>query len=191
MTLSVLAGVAVAAAALTRAHGFLAIVASWAAWPLSALRGLPLLGRTISATSRVSVLWPVVRTVAFSLLVLVVFGGLFATGDAVFGSWASALVPDLGWDTIVLRGFLFVLVTGVALTGAYLALNPPNADRVVLPEGGAPGRSGSGRCPSASSSCSSAASSSHRPPRCGVATPTCDAPPASRTPSTCTRASAS
>jgi signal transduction histidine kinase len=134
VTLSVLAGVAVAAAALTRAHGFLAILASWAAWPLSALRGLPLLGRTLTATSRVSVLCPVVRTVAFSLLVLVVFGGLFATGDAVFGSWASALVPDLGWDTIVMRGFLFVLLTGVALTGAYLALNPPEADHVALPE---------------------------------------------------------
>ncbi|MGG5260659.1 DUF4153 domain-containing protein [Phycicoccus avicenniae] len=134
VTLSVLAGVAVAAAALTRAHGLLAILASWAAWPLSALRGLPLLGRTITATSRVSVLWPVVRTVVLSLLVLVVFGGLFATGDAVFGSWASALVPDLGWDTIVLRGFLFVLLTGVALTGAYLALNPPQADLVALPE---------------------------------------------------------
>ena len=134
VTLCVLAGVAVAAAALTRAHGLLAIGASWAAWPLSALRGLPLLGRTISATSRVGVLWAVLRTVAFSLLALVVFGGLFATGDAVFGSWASALVPDLGWDTIVLRTFTFVLVAGVVLTGAYLALNPPATDALTLPE---------------------------------------------------------
>ncbi|WP_306790195.1 DUF4153 domain-containing protein [Phycicoccus sp. DTK01] len=134
VVLSVLAGVAVAAAALTRAHGFLAIVTSWAAWPLSALRGLPLLGRTLTATSRVGMLWPVVRTVAVSALVLVVFGGLFATGDAVFGSWAAALVPDLGWDSIVVRGFTFVLLSGVALTGAYLALNPPQVDAVVLPE---------------------------------------------------------
>ncbi|WP_030526780.1 DUF4153 domain-containing protein [Phycicoccus jejuensis] len=134
VVLSVLAGVAVTAAALTRAHGFLAIVASWAAWPLSALRGLPLLGRTLTATSRVGMLWPVVRTVAVSALVLVVFGGLFATGDAVFGSWAAALVPDLGWDSIVVRGFTFVLLSGVALTGAYLALNPPQVDAVVLPE---------------------------------------------------------
>ncbi len=133
VTLSVLAGVAVAAAALTRAHGLLAILSSWAAWPLAALRGLPLLGRTITATSRVTVLWPVLRTVAFSVLALAVFGGLFATGDAVFGSWASALVPDLGWDTIVLRTFVFVLLTGVALTGAYLALNPPQVDELVLP----------------------------------------------------------
>ncbi len=138
VTLSVLAGVAVAAAALTRAHGLLAILSSWAAWPLAALRGLPLLGRTLTATSRVTVLWPVLRTVAFSVVALVVFGGLFATGDAVFGSWASALVPDLGWDTIVLRTFVFVLLTGVALTGAYLALNPPQVDEVVLPPTGRP-----------------------------------------------------
>ena len=38
---------------------------------------------------------------AFSLVALALFGGLFASGDAVFGSWAEALVPDLGWDTIV------------------------------------------------------------------------------------------
>ncbi|KRE61024.1 DUF4153 domain-containing protein [Nostocoides sp. Soil756] len=133
VTLSVLAGAAVTAAALTRAHGLLAILASWAAWPLSGLRGLPLLARTISATSRVGLVWPVLRTVAVSLVVLVVFGGLFATGDALFGSWAAALVPDLGWDSIVLRTFVFVLVAGVALAGAYLALNPPAVDVVRLP----------------------------------------------------------
>ncbi|PKW26330.1 DUF4153 domain-containing protein [Phycicoccus duodecadis] len=133
VTLSVLAGAAVAAAALTRAHGLLAVLASWAAWPLSGLRGLPLLARTVSATSRVGLLWPVLRTLAVSLVVLVVFGGLFATGDALFGSWAAALVPDLGWDAIVLRTFVFVLVAGVALAGAYLALNPPAVDLVALP----------------------------------------------------------
>ncbi len=134
VTLAVLAGVTVAAVGLTRAHGLLAMVAAGAAWPLSALRGLPLLGRTVSATSRRQLLWPVLRTAVLSLLALVVFGGLFATGDAVFGAWTSALVPDLGWDTIILRGFVLVLVTGVALTGAYLALNPPEVDLVRLPE---------------------------------------------------------
>ena len=72
------------------------------AWPLSALRGLPLLGRTITATSRVAMLWPVLRTAGISLVALALFGGLFASGDAVFGSWADAVIPDLGWDTIVL-----------------------------------------------------------------------------------------
>jgi two-component system sensor histidine kinase BaeS len=133
VTLSVLAGVTVAAVGLTRAHGLLAMLASGAAWPLSAVRGLPLLGRTLAATSHRRLLWPVLRTVAISVLALVVFGGLFATGDAVFGSWASALVPDLGWDTIVLRGFVLVLLAGVSLTGAYLAMNPPAVDVLRLP----------------------------------------------------------
>ena len=105
------------------------------AWPLSGLRGLPLLGRTITATSKVSKLWPILRTVGFSLVALALFGGLFASGDALFGSWAEALVPDLGWDTIVARTFVLALVAGVALTGAYLALNPPPVADVALPEG--------------------------------------------------------
>ncbi len=134
VTLAVLAGVVVTAAGLTRAHGLLAHVAAAAAWPLSAVRGLPLLGRTFSATSRLSLLWPVLRTLAVSIVALAVFGGLFASGDALFGSWASALVPDLGWDTIVLRTFLLTLVTGVCLTGAYLAINPPAVDVVRLPD---------------------------------------------------------
>ncbi|MGL4746069.1 MAG: DUF4153 domain-containing protein [Dermatophilaceae bacterium] len=135
VTLAVLAGVTVAAVGLTRAHGLLAMVASVAAWPLSALRGLPLLGRTVTAAGRMSNVWPVLRTLGISVVVLTVFGGLFATGDAVFGSWAEAVVPDLGWDTIVARTFLFVLVAGVALTGAYLAINPPAVDMVRMPDG--------------------------------------------------------
>ena len=105
-------------------------------WPgrCPRLRGLPLLGRTITATSRVSKLWPILRTVGLSLVALALFGGLFASGDALFGSWAEALVPDLGWDTIVARTFVLVLVAGVALTGAYLALNPPPVADVALPE---------------------------------------------------------
>ncbi|NHA69550.1 DUF4153 domain-containing protein [Phycicoccus flavus] len=134
VTLSVLAGVTVAAVGLTRAHGVLAMVASAAAWPLSGLRGLPLLGRTVVASSRTRHLWAVVRTVAVTVVVLVVFGALFSSGDALFGSWAAALVPDLAWDSLVARVFLFVLVGGVSLAGAYLALNPPVVDRVVLPE---------------------------------------------------------
>ncbi len=134
VALAVLVAVVVAAAGTTRARTLLAVPLSVVAWPLSALRGLPLLGRTITATSKVSKLWPILRTVGLSLVALALFGGLFASGDALFGSWADALVPDLGWDTIVARTFVLVLVAGVALTGAYLALNPPPVDGVTLPE---------------------------------------------------------
>ncbi|GGL32308.1 DUF4173 domain-containing protein [Phycicoccus endophyticus] len=133
VVLSVLTAVVVAATGMTHAHGVLAMVAGAAAWPLAGLRGLPLLGRTITATSRARLLWPVVRTAAVTLVLLVVFGALFASGDAVFGAWASALVPDLGWDSLVARGFVLVLVGGVTLAGSYLALNPPPVDDLALP----------------------------------------------------------
>ena len=133
--LAVLAGVVVAAAGTTLARTLLAVPFSVAAWPASALRGLPLLGRTITATTKLSKLWPVLRTIGFSLVALALFGGLFASGDALFGSWAEALVPDLGWDTIVTRTFVLVLVAGVSLTGAYLALNPPPVADLALPPG--------------------------------------------------------
>jgi two-component system, OmpR family, sensor histidine kinase BaeS len=134
VALAVLVGVVVAAAGTTAARTLLSVPLSVMAWPLSGLRGLPLLGRTITATSKVSKLWPVLRTVGLSLVALALFGGLFASGDALFGSWAEALVPDLGWDTIVARTFVLVLVAGVALAGAYLALNPPPVADVALPE---------------------------------------------------------
>ena len=120
--------------ALTDARRLTAVVAGALAWPLSGLRGLPLLSRTASALSRHRMLWPVLRTAAVSLVALVVFGGLFASGDAIFGSWVSPLVPDLAWDSIILRVFVLVLVGGVVLAGAYLSLNPPRVESLAPPE---------------------------------------------------------
>ena len=131
--ISVLLGGVVAATVLTRATKVSGILAAVAAWPLSAVRGLPLLGSTLSATSRHGLLWPVLRTVALSLVALVLFGGLFASADAIFGTWASAVVPDLRWDSIIARVFVFVMVAGITLAGCYLALNPPRVDDVMSP----------------------------------------------------------
>ena len=135
VALSVLVGVVVAAVGMTLGRTLISIPASVVSWPLSALRGLPLLGRTISTTSRVPVLWPALRTAGLSLVALALFGGLFASGDAVFGTWADAVIPDLGWDTIVLRTFVLSLISGIVLTGAYLALNPPEVAHMSLPTG--------------------------------------------------------
>ncbi len=118
--------------ALTGARSALAVVLVPVAWVLSAVRGLPLLARTVTATRQLSVVWPALRTGAAVLLALLVFGGLFASGDAVFGSWVSSLAPELAWDSIVVRSFLLCFVGGVTLAGCYLALNPPTelADRL-------------------------------------------------------------
>ncbi len=135
VALSIVVGVVVAASGLTLARSPLAVPASVLSWPLSALRGLPLLGRTITASGKVAVVWPILRTVGLSLIALALFGGLFATGDALFGSWAEALIPDLGWDTFVLRIFLLALIAGISLAGAYLALNPPEIADLAIPGG--------------------------------------------------------
>lgn len=131
--LAILAIALLGSTALTGSRGFLSMLGGVAAWPLAALRGLPLLGRTVAAMSRLSIVWPVIRTVAISLVVLVVFGGLFASGDAVFGTWADAVVPDLEWDSLILRFFIGFVVGGTVLAACYLAINPPPVDRLLAP----------------------------------------------------------
>lgn len=132
--LALLAAGVLVTTSLPDARRLLPMLAGGAAWVLSGVRGLPLLGRTLSATSRHRTLWPVLRTAAISLVALVVFGGLFASGDAVFGSWVSRVLPDVQLaDTLVLRAFVWFVVGGVVLAGCYLALNPPRVERVALP----------------------------------------------------------
>lgn len=120
----------------TDAKRFLPMCASGAAWVLSGIRGLPLLGRTMAATTNRRALWPILRTGAISLVALVVFGGLFASGDAVFGSWVRTLLPDVQVaDTLVLRAFVWFVVGGVVLAACYLALNPPLVEKFALRPG--------------------------------------------------------
>ena len=133
--LAVLTGIALTAVALADATGLLSQLGALVAWPLAAVRGMPLLGRTMTATSRLSILWPIVRTAAISIVALVVFGGLFASGDAIFGSWASALVPDVAWDSFVFRTFVGFVVGGALLAACYVAINPPRTDRLTVPAG--------------------------------------------------------
>jgi hypothetical protein len=76
-----------------------------------------------------------VRTVVLSVLLVVVFGALFASADALFARWAGALVPDLTVGSLVLRVFVLAAFGGLALAGTYVALNPPQVERLALPAG--------------------------------------------------------
>ncbi|GGC55932.1 DUF4173 domain-containing protein [Hoyosella rhizosphaerae] len=131
--LAVLAAAVLAMAGLTGALSFGAMVAAMAAWVLAAIRGLPLLGHTLNVLSRRSSVWPVVRTVAVTLVVLVVFGGLFASGDAIFGSWADRIVPDMQVDGFINRAFVGFFVGGIVLAATYVAVNPPPVEKATLP----------------------------------------------------------
>lgn len=129
--LAVLVAVVLAALACTGARSLTGIATSLLAWPAAALRGLPLLDRTLRAVARGGQLWSTLRTVAVSLVLLLVFGGLLASSDAVFGSWADAVVPDVG-DDLFFRIFVLVFFAGVTLAGLYLAVNPPATEDLHL-----------------------------------------------------------
>ena len=129
--LCVLAAFGVGAVALVDARSLAGVVASAVAVPLAGLRGLPWLGRSLRGHARTGSWWPVVRTATVSVVAVVVFGALFASADAVFAHWVDAMVPDLTVDTALLRGVVGTFVAGVALAAAYVALNPPRADRLA------------------------------------------------------------
>lgn len=175
--LAVAAAAALTATAFTRADTVRGMVVSGLAWIGAALRGLPLLSTTLRSLSRHRLLWPVVRTTVVSVFALVLFGGLFASADAVLGAWAADLVPDLAWDSLVFRVYVFAFVAGIVLAGCYLSLTPPSShDRSSRRRGRRPGR-GSGRCRWGSSSRRSPRSSPPRGRRCSAATTTSSAPP--------------
>lgn len=126
--LCVLAAFGVAVSALVDARSVTGVLASALAVPLAGLRGLPWLGRSVRTGSHVGALWPALRTAVVSVVLVLVFGALFASADAVFAGWLDVIVPDLTVDTLVLRLVLLLFVAGVALAAAYVGLNAPRVE---------------------------------------------------------------
>ena len=113
--------------ALTRGRSVLGMCLGALTWPLAGLRGIPWLGRSLRAFGVGNRTAAVLRTAGFSLLGVLVFGALFASGDAIVGQWVGAVVPDLR-GSVLLRVFVMLAVAGVVLAAAYLALNPPGVE---------------------------------------------------------------
>ncbi|GAB3665711.1 hypothetical protein GCM10027596_32140 [Nocardioides korecus] len=130
--LGLLVGALLTTTALVSGRSALGMFLGALAWPFAGLRGLPWLGRSLRAFGAGSGAAAVVRTVLLSLVAVLVFGLLFATGDAIVGHWVSLLLPHPG-GSFLLRVFTAVAVGGVVLAAAYLALNPPLVSNGVTP----------------------------------------------------------
>ena len=131
--LCLLAGLALVAVNSTRAASILALLGTAAAVPLAAIRGLPWLGRTLKPRTSVQAWIPAARATIFSVVLLLVFGALFASADALFASWVDAMTPDITWNDLPGRVVLAVFIAAGTLAAAYVSLAPPAVDRLQLP----------------------------------------------------------
>lgn len=82
----------------------------------------------------------VLRAVVVTVVLLVVFGALFAGADAAFADLLDALTPDVSGGQGPLRLLLFLLGLAVALSAAHTAAAPTPWDRAVVPPGRPGGR---------------------------------------------------
>jgi hypothetical protein len=128
--LCLVAGTASMIIGVTRGTRIPEYVVAGVAWPLSAVRALPWLGRSVRGIVGDGNAPRIAVTVAWSALGLLVFGLLFASADPVVAGWAGTVLPDLTIKSFVFRVFVAVFVGGATLGAAYLALNPPEVSAV-------------------------------------------------------------
>ena len=130
VALCLVAGTASVLVGVTRGSRILEFLVAGMAWPMSTLRGLPWLNRSLRGIFGTGRAPRIVLTVVWSAVAVLVFGLLFASADAVVADWADRLLPDLTLETFVQRSFTGVFVGGATLAAAYVALNPPDVSAV-------------------------------------------------------------
>lgn len=126
--LCLVAATAVFLCGVTGARTMPGILLTGVSWPLASLRGLPWFGRSLRIAGTGSRTPALVRTVAWSLLGLGVFGTIFASANPVFSDWVNRLLPSLTFNDLVGRGFVACFVFAATLGAAYLALNPSRVE---------------------------------------------------------------
>ncbi|GAA1800875.1 DUF4173 domain-containing protein [Planosporangium flavigriseum] len=115
-----------------------AMLAGALTWPEAVVQALPWTGRAVRALaprSRPQAVARLLVSALVSVLLLVVFGALFASADQAFARLLARAVPDVEASGAPRWLFLFVTVGLAALGIAYLVAAPPS---VIEP--GEPGR---------------------------------------------------
>jgi hypothetical protein len=123
--LCVLTAVMCAALSVAGARTPVGLVLALLAVPAAALRALPWMRR--GTTRHLKGGLGAIRlaaSVAVGLLLLVVFGALFASADPAFDRIVSSAVPDFDLGTAFRWAFLFTVFASGTLGGAYLLVNP-------------------------------------------------------------------
>lgn len=84
--------------------------------------------------------WPVAKAIVVAVVLLVVFGALFAGADAAFADLLSSLTPDTSIGDSPMRLLFFVLALFGALAAARTAASPRRWDRIKVKPGRARSR---------------------------------------------------
>jgi hypothetical protein len=129
--LCVLAAVATGAVAAVQARSAPAVWLALPSWAAGVVRALPwsVRGARALGGGRAAQVVAVTRTVVVTVVLLVVFGLLFAGADAVFAS----LLPSLDLADLPAQVAVALLLVVAALTLAHLATAPPAWSRLALP----------------------------------------------------------
>jgi hypothetical protein len=125
-----------ASLAVTTGRSLPALVLTSVAVPVAALRGLPWVARGAALAARRRRGGPSARigaTIGVSLLLLLVFGGLFASADAAFAELASRVTPELNTSSVARWLYVFAFATLGLLGGAYLLAAPPRLTGLERP----------------------------------------------------------
>jgi Domain of unknown function (DUF4173) len=134
VTVCLLGALAVASLAVTGGRTWVGMARGAVDLALAAPRGSGWLGRgLVTLRPSAATAGPVTRGLALSAALLLVFGSLLASGDAVFAALLSRLVPDLP-STGHLPAYAVVLVvTAAAVAGAARLLLAPRPEPVLGP----------------------------------------------------------
>lgn len=132
-SLCLLAALALTVVNVTRARSILAMYAAAFAVPLASIRGIPWLGRTVMGVRSSRPWLPIVKTAAACVAALIVFGALFASADAVFADWLSAVVPDISFFEVPDHVIVGTFIAIGTLTASYVALSQPKVNELQIP----------------------------------------------------------
>lgn len=125
-----LAGAAAAAATgLGGGRTLIGVVAGIAAGPAAVLRGVPWAVRGLAAVRRPAGAARLGRSVVLTVVLLVVFGALFAGADAAFAWVLSSVIPAVDGSSVVRWMVVFAVAAAITVGACYLLVAPPELDR--------------------------------------------------------------